>query len=71
MEECGYPFHLTFFFVCEGARSGAGAAKETRGPTVTGVSTGENDLSRDDSEQQLNSISSVLPTMWLGAQSGW
>lgn len=41
-------------------------------PTVTGVSAADNDRNEPKlDENGVARMSSVLPTMWLGAQSGW
>jgi len=62
--------HLyAIFFLSSGVQTAQGAG--TDGPTLTDITAGESMSSGAVQVDGVDKMSSVLPTMWLGAQSGW
>lgn len=57
------------FVTFSGVQNSQGTTQE--GPTVTDVTAGESAVPMAGQMDGLERMSSVLPTMWLGAQSGW
>ena len=55
------------FVICPGVQTGQGLD----GPTVTDITAGESTSPGATPVEGVEKMSSVLPTMWLGAQSGW
>ena len=54
---------------CIGVQTAQGQGQD--GPTVTDITAGENVPTGAGQVDGMEKMSSVLPTMWLGAQSGW
>ena len=54
---------------CIGVQTTQGQGQD--GPTVTDITAGENVPTGAGQVDGMEKMSSVLPTMWLGAQSGW
>ena len=52
-----------------GVQTAQGAGSD--GPTVTDITAGESMSPGAVQVDGINKMSSILPTMWLGAQSGW
>lgn len=59
----------TCFVILAGAQNSQETTQE--GPTVTDVTAGESVGPGPGQMDGMERMSSVLPTMWLGAQSGW
>jgi len=57
------------FIVSSGVQTAQGAGSD--GPTVKDITASENMSSGAVQVDGIEKMSSVLPTMWLGAQSGW
>ena len=57
------------FALCSGVQTAQGQGSD--GPTVTDITAGENTSPGAVQVDGVEKMSSVLPTMWLGAQSGW
>lgn len=55
------------FVICPGVQTAQGSD----GPTVTDITAGESTSAGATPVEGVEKMSSVLPTMWLGAQSGW
>ena len=66
MPECRLYF---VFFVSSGVQTAQGQGSD--GPTVTDITAGESMSPGTVQGDGIDKMSSVLPTMWLGAQSGW
>ena len=62
--------HIVFYFdMFPGVQTTQGPGQD--GPTVTDITTGESMVTGNGNMDGREKMSSVLPTMWLGAQSGW
>ena len=61
---------IVFYFdMFPGVQTAQGPGQD--GPTVTDITTGESMVTGNGNMDGREKMSSVLPTMWLGAQSGW
>ena len=60
---------IQYFGIYPGVQTAQGAGHD--GPTVRDITTGESMVTGTVNMDGREKMSSVLPTMWLGAQSGW
>ena len=69
MQSQKMPLIDVMFIVSLGVQTAQGAGSD--GPTVTDITAGESMSPGAVQVDGIDKMSSVLPTMWLGAQSGW